>query len=350
MKKDSLKNINPQPFSEQEKKQLKERIFHSIHALNRKKRRLQYTLKIAASITVLMGTGLYIMYNNEKPSITDFVKSSKGINVNESNKVTLILANNEDVNIEGDSTSISYSKTGEKVNIGNSKTIAQKTSKNKKAAFNTVLVPYGKRSKIKLSDGSLVWLNSGSKLIYPALFETDKREVYLEGEAIFDVTHNANSPFMVLSQNQKIKVLGTVFNVSSYPDEDNNFVVLESGSVHITYDENLSNKSMTISPGTKANVSIKTKKVSSKIVDVNHYFAWRDGILVLKKHDLQYIMKRLSRYYNVPITIQDKDLAKQTFTGYLDLKEDVEKVIEIISKTTDLKYKKINHNQINITN
>ncbi|WP_445736605.1 FecR family protein [Mariniflexile sp.] len=345
-------NNNLIVVSNEEKQQLKKRIFHSIGKIKRR-RRLQYLSGAAASITILLFIGVFSHKQSQNTSITNFVNSSEKVNFSNSENVTITLNEGEDINLEGEDASITYSKTGAHVNVGGSNTYTQNTEKNGKVTYNTLLVPYGKRSMITLSDGSKVWLNSGSRLVYPVVFNTNKREVYLEGEAIFDVTHDASHPFVVLSENQEIEVLGTVFNVSSYADDDDNFVVLKSGSVQVAYKKELvSNKSsqkMVITPGTMANINLESNHVSSKQVNVNQYFSWKDGVLILKNNNLSYIMRRLSRYYNIPITIEDEALAKETFSGYLDLKDNAEKVIQTIKQTSNLDYQKTETNKFIIT-
>jgi ferric-dicitrate binding protein FerR (iron transport regulator) len=308
-------------------------------------------MALAASIAVLFASGLY--FNQEKePSITDFVKSSKKLQNRNAEKVTLILNKGENVNLDEDDPTITYSASGKNVSVGNSRSLNQETLDNDEVVYNTLVVPYGKRSKMKLSDGTTVWINSGSRLIYPAVFGKEKREVYVEGEAIFEVTHNENRPFIVSSENQEIEVLGTLFSVNNYDDEGTVFTVLKSGSVQISYSKNDSDnydKTLKITPGTFAGYNKKTNKMSSKKVDVARYFSWREGVLIFKNDDLNTIMRRLSRYYNIDITIDSERLANETFSGYLDLKDDVEKVMETIKKTTDLKYDRTETQKIKIT-
>lgn len=335
--------------SNDEKQKLKKRIFHSIAELKRR-RRIQYLSGIAASITILICVGIYSYQHSQDTTIGDFVNSSEKIDFNNLEKVTIVLDEGEDINLDGDEASITYSKTGEKVNVGDANMYRQKASKKGEVKYNTLVVPYGKRSTLTLSDGSKVWLNSGSRLVYPAVFNSDKREVYLEGEAIFKVTHNSSQPFTVLSENQEIEVFGTVFNVSSYADDDDNFVVLKSGSVQVAFKSNSSkNKKMVITPGTMANINLESQNITSQRVNVDNYFSWRDGVLVLKNNNLHYIMKKLSRYYDVPIFIDDDKLANETFSGYLDLKDSVEKVLQTITQSTSLKYQKT-ESQIILTN
>jgi len=347
-------DVHSKSISEAEIKQLKIRILSSVGNHKRNKKRLKYTIAIAASIVVFLSSGVYFNYLSQEKevSITDFVKSSKNLQSKNSEKVTLILNKGENVNLDEDDPTITYSASGKNVSVGNSKTLSQETIDNDEVVYNTLLVPYGKRSKIKLSDGSTVWINSGSRLIYPAVFKKEKREVYIEGEAIFEVAHNENRPFIVSSENQEIKVLGTVFNVNNYADESSAYTVLKSGSVQIGYAGNTSEantENLKIAPGTFAGYNKKTNRMSSKKVDVNRYFSWREGVLIFRNDDLSTIMRRLSRYYNIDITIDSDKLSNETFSGYLDLKDNVEKVMETIKKTTDLKYDRTDTQKITIT-
>ncbi|TYA89239.1 FecR family protein [Seonamhaeicola marinus] len=350
---DNNEDIKNFTISNEEKAFLKKRIFKSIRYLNRKKR-IKYYSGVAAAVLVLLGFSLYyythLDYNES--SITDYVKEIDQLDVNTSNEVTIVLGGNiQGVKVKGESTNIKYSETGEQIDLGNNETLNQTNSGKNILKYNTLLVPYGKRSSLVLSDGTTVWLNSGSKIIYPIAFKGKKREVYIEGEAIFDVTHNANKPFVALTSNQRIEVLGTVFNVSSYQDDVNDFVVLKSGKVKVANElKGKWSKGIDILPGTKANFDLVTKETTTGRVDVEQYFAWRDGVLILKNNDLNYIMRKLSRYYNTPITITDKTLSAETFSGYLDLKDNLENAIQVIKESTSLDYTITSKNEIIITN
>ncbi len=332
-----MDNKNIDSLTDLEKENLKKRISKSVRSIKARKL-IRYSYGAAASITILVvAASIYFMQPKEV-SITDYVNSATGEDVKTLENVVLILNETDNVQIDEKSVSINYSKTGEKVNIGSKKAINQKTIKNKKVVYNTLLVPYGRRSKIKLSDGSMVWLNSGSKLVYPSVFNGEKREVYLEGEAIFDVTHDSSHPFKVISKDQEISVLGTVFNVSNYKEDNMVNTVLKSGSVRIDYTKDSSNKTIKLSPGNMAAYSKEGNTMKMKKVDVYNYFSWRDGVLIFRNNNLKYIMSKLSRYYNVKINITDIDLEKETFSGYLDLKNDVENVLSTIKETTNFNY------------
>ncbi|NIJ43907.1 ferric-dicitrate binding protein FerR (iron transport regulator) [Wenyingzhuangia heitensis] len=343
-----------QLISEIEKQLLKKRIFTSIRRLKIKKQ--VYRWGIAASVAVLIGTGFYLQNKVATDNSTQKLAIlSNAENILPTDKTTLILEKGKDLIIDGDSSSIAYSNTGEEVSIANQRTVVQeKTKTTNKEKLNTLVVPYGKRTELLLSDGSKVWLNSGSKLIYPVQFNDAKREVYLIGEAVFDVSHDANRPFKVLSKNQEIEVLGTVFNVSSYPDDNINFVVLKEGSVKVSHENTdkgffaPKKKSMIIKPGTMSKIHVQTGKVIAKEVNVQQYFAWKEGLLILKKNRLHYIIKKLARYYNIKIELEDKLIGQETFSGALNLSDSLEEVLDILNKSINTHYKVTDTNTIKL--
>lgn len=346
----SDRKIKYLPITFSEKRELEDRIHNSVQKYKYRKRRVRFLAGFAASVVFLGGLGFYLSQSSSEPmSITDYVNSNVSNHEVNSDKVTLILGKENEIKIDEDGAMITYSNSGQDISVGSTKTISQKTRMEDKPVYNTLLVPYGKKLKTKLSDNSVVWLNSGSKLVYPAKFSDDKREVYIEGEAIFEVAHNKEKPFYVLSGNQRIKVLGTVFAVTNYQDEGSINTVLKSGSVEISYQgKSQSSEPMNkfkITPGTKASYDKDNKSIISEKVDVESYFSWREGYLVFKQDNLRYIMKRISRYYNLKIVGMEKISSDETFSGYLDLNEDIEKVMESIKESAVINYE-LSENEI----
>jgi hypothetical protein len=329
------KNKNPfnsEPLSTKDKLHLRHRIFSSIYHYKRKKRVFRFGVGASVAVVLLLVTFSVLRGSGANASgIEHFVASQKDIPAGQ--EIQLILNDQHKVNVSEDNAKISYSATGKEVRIGDSKALNQNANPSEAIVYNTLLVPYGKRSEITLSDGSKVWLNSGSKLVFPAKFAAEKREVYLEGEAIFEVSHNENKPFHVQSKNHDLQVLGTVFNLSNYKDDAAIYTVLKSGSVQINYKTNAlfnTQKSVKIKPGMLSAFNKNDREVQKSQVDVERYFSWRDGVFIFKNDALKSIMKKLSRYYNVEISIADDALANETFSGYLDVKDNIESVMETI--------------------
>jgi hypothetical protein len=348
MKEEKLQETSFAFISKDENKNLKKRIFASIYSHRSRRHRVKYSMSITAGVAIIVLICTYI-YKIETSPIDDYVKIIKSINNDDINEVKLILNNNQNILIAEKNAIIKYSNTGEKIKMGTSKEANQSVLEGKKIVYNTVIVPFGKRSQVELSDGSMVWLNSGSKFVYPAVFKKDKREVYLEGEGIFEVRHDRNHPFIVIAKNHRIDVLGTVFNVSSYSDDDFISTTLKNGSVQISYKGSSffnSDKTMKIIPGTSATYNKSTNDMKVQNVEVDKYFSWREGAFIFKNDNLKSIAKRISRYYNVDITIKNRELESETFSGYLDLKDDVEKVILTIKETTNFTYDSTEKNKI----
>ncbi|MCJ7759490.1 MAG: FecR domain-containing protein [Gillisia sp.] len=335
MKDKSSQKMNFSELSKDEKSSLKHKITSSVYSYIKRKRNSKYALSFAAaSVVILLTVGLFNVIKTESSPIEKFAKTQKDKSLN--NHVKLILSDSKNIEIAEDNSTIAYSNSGQNVTIGTSKSISQETSKKNDIVFNTLIVPYGKRSEIVLADGSKVWLNSGSKLIFPAAFVGDKREVYLEGEAIFEVTHNKKKPFVVKTDKQDIEVLGTVFNVSNYTDDTTISTVLKSGSIQLSYKNNSISQTIEhvkISPNTLAVYNKMDQAIETNTVNVEKYFSWREGIFVFKNDSLKSIMKKIARYYNVEIVINDQNLANQTFSGYLDVKENIENVMKTINET-----------------
>lgn len=335
-------------ITEKEKNQLKKKISLSVSAYIRRKRFLKYGMALAAVFVLgFFAITKFQDSSNQLSPMDNYVNTLEDQNFPE--QVKLILSDNQNVEITDSDSNIAYSNSGEVVQIGNSKSVSQITSRDQKTVFNTLIVPYGKRSSITLADGTKVWLNSGSKLVFPAVFTQEKREVYLEGEGIFEVSHDKAHPFIVKSGEQNIEVLGTVFNVSNYQDDDEISTVLKSGSIKISYNNSKikdSANNITIVPNTLAVYERYNKQIKTQIVEVEKYFSWRDGIFIFKNDSMKSIMKKISRYYNIEIDINNKELSEATFSGYLDVKDNVENIIKVIQETTKFDYSITNNKLI----
>lgn len=325
-------------FPETEKDQLKNRIKTSVRKHNWKRR----FIRISAAAAILVGcalTGIWYFQMNSSSEMIKYAQTFKSPVTDTDTR--LILQDGKEVRIGNVESQISYAQNGEDITIGTDQKVFQNII-SKKTNYNTVIVPYGKRTLITLSEGTKVWLNSGSKLIFPAVFSENKREVYIDGEAVFEVTHSETNPFYVQTRDFDIKVLGTVFNVSSYSDDKNSSTVLQKGKIELSYKGNsiFTKEKLTILPSTMAVYNPDENNFTKEKVNPQDYMSWHDGYLVFNNEKLINILKRLSRYYNVDILLTDAKIQNETFSGKLDLKGSPSKVLDIIAKTTPFIYER----------
>ena len=200
-------------------------------------------------------------------------------------------------------------------------------------------VPYGKKIKVSLPDNTLITLNSGSQLKFPSSFlETKSREVFLEGEAYFDVMKNKKAPFIVHTMNMDVRVLGTRFNVSSYDNDDVAFVALEEGSVAVnkpmqSYNENTS---LIITPGEQ--VVFKEDALKVQKTNISKDIAWSKGELFFENDRFEDIIKELERHYNITIENNSKNLNDIRYTGTFT-NETLTEVFDTFNELSEFNYK-----------
>lgn len=256
----------------------------------------------------------------------------------------LILGNNEQVKLNQGKSELVYSSEGElKINR---ETTLPKQEAGEMPEMNTLVIPYGSRSEVVLSDGTKVWLNAGSRLIYPSRFVDKDREVFLSGEAFFDVTENDAQPFIVKTADVKVEVLGTKFNVFAYPEDYSVQTVLTEGSVKIRKsDARLFNKAIKLEPGQMAYFNKKSEEVHVQNVDTEQYTSWTKGLWCFSNTDFNRIVKRLERYYNIRFQFDDPMKGAIQITGKLDVTQEKDEVFEYLTKITGLDFLKINDRQ-----
>lgn len=260
------------------------------------------------------------------------------------NSPTLVLADGTVVALEPKKEKI-VSKNGVISNVNNvlvydAKALNGTTS----TGDNTLIVPVGGIYAINLSDGTKVWLNSKSSLKYPVEFDNSKRTVMLEGEAYFEVKKDIKRPFTVRTKEGNITVMGTHFNVSSYP-EDNNFVTtLSEGKIKVSDFEASKKETVILQPGQQSSVK-KNGALTVTQVDPEVFTAWKEGKFYFENEDLKSILTKMSRWYNFKVNFQNKSIEQIRFTGIVLKEESLTNLLDIISKTSNIKYKIIKVDQ-----
>lgn len=202
------------------------------------------------------------------------------------------------------------------------------------ASFNTIEVPKGGKFQLLLSDGTKVWLNAASSLRYPMLFTGSERKVELTGEGYFEVAKNKEMPFHVAAEKTDIAVLGTHFNVRAYPDEADMETTLLEGAVRVT---NRSNTAL-LKPGEQAKVEMGSSNITVvKNVDTEKASAWKDGLFIFRKDNLQDIMKAVGNWYN--INVEYSSTISRHFSGTFSRKEPLSKILQYFEGTNEVHFK-----------
>lgn len=244
-----------------------------------------------------------------------------------------VLAEGKETIILNEMDNLLWDKTGNQLVYQPSEEVAE-------IKYNTIKVPYGKKFQIQLSDGTNVHLNSGTSLKYPVQFKKgENREIFLTGEAFFDVAKDKDHPFIVNAENLNVRVLGTRFNVSSYEEDAHADVVLVEGSVKMFPEggDIKSNSGLLLKPGYKGSFDKLSRSMTRKKVMTGVYTSWINGELIFRNMTFGNILKKLERHYNLAIENKNKVLEKETFNANFG-NEPVEKVLEYLKTMYGIKY------------
>ena len=199
----------------------------------------------------------------------------------------------------------------------------------------TLSVPRGGEFKIELEDGTQVWLNAQSRLVYPESFSENERRVQLEGEAYFKVAKDTEKPFYVETYNQQIRVLGTEFNVNSYVEDNTVQTTLVTGRIAMQQKGDES-REMILTPGHQAIFDKAAQSMQVKSVDTDVVTSWKEGMFVFEDQNLAHIMQMLSRWYDFTYEFLDHKAPTTIFMGRIPRYADFDEVIRIIEASGGL--------------
>ena len=299
-----------------------------------------YKLIIAASFALLIASSIFYVWernkeNNELFMIAQSIKPDSVVS-----DVQLVLANNEYISINNKKIDIQYDQKGN-IHI-NDKKLKQENSatpqKEKDVALlhkiNQLIVPKGRRSTLTFSDGTVLWVNSGSRVVYPEQFEAKQREIYIDGEAYLQVSPDKSRPFIVKTNKIDIKVLGTTFNVSAYPNSGLFEASLIEGKVTVYHPE--TQNEIILNPHEK--VEVRDGKLYKETFTSDHDFLWRMGIYSFKDEPLETVFKKLEQYYEVKIINKNIEITSHPCTGKFRQKEGIEHVMRVLQKYIKFNY------------
>ncbi len=302
-------------------------------------------LKYAAIAIVFLGLGYLYKEEFASKKIQDKILEKEGlITLELENGNIQILSENGDKKIVDTYGNVVGEKQGSKLIYGtNNKSTA-------KLVYNTLTVPYGKRFDLNFSDGTHVFLNSGSSIKYPINFiKGQNREVFLNGEAFFDVAKDENHPFIVNVQELNVNVLGTKFNVSNYPEDNTIDIVLVEGSVNLNSEANnlTDDRSVTLKPNFKGSYDRINQSISKNFVNTSIYTSWINGNVIFRNSSFKNISEKLERYYNITIINNNNDIINEKFNASFNVNnESIEEVLSYFNKVYEINYEVINNKVI----
>lgn len=291
-------------------------------------------ISIAACLVIAIGVGSYFTIDSSKePDLLEAVIAMQNSTISATNNVELVMSSGNKVTLPDESKIISQNEDGT-ILIDQRKVPNSALDKEKaETTFNQVIVPYGKHIQLALADGSVLDINSGTKVVYPQTFKKEKREIYVEGEIFIDVQKANGVPFIVRTSKFAVNVLGTAFNVRAYPEDINSEVVLQRGKVEI---KDTHQQTVVMQPNEL--VSLRNGKYANKeIVNASEYISWKDGLLLFKGEPMMEVIKRLHQFYGLQFDC-DNEVRQITLYGKLDINEPIEKVLLAITTTTGLNW------------
>ncbi|MGV6945890.1 FecR family protein [Sphingobacterium kyonggiense] len=286
-------------------------------------------LPYAAAIVLLIGIGSIFFLNiNQAPSTISPTSSNSEPVLPGGNRATLLLDGGRSIDLDDEQEGIVMGD-GKITYTDGSLIVAENSNISSKQY--TVLTPKGGTYQLCLPDGTNIWLNADSRLSYSAdLAKINTRKVRLEGEAYFEVSKDAHRPFIVTTAREQITVLGTQFNVNSYRDETTGRTTLVEGSVRI-------NGNTVLKPGQQAVVDQKGK-LRLATVNADKIVAWKNGKFVFESEPIESVMKKIGRWYDVE-PVYKGAVSDRNFSGTLSRFEDIQKVLDKITYTSDVRFK-----------
>lgn len=307
-----------------------------------KSRRLIGFVSIAASISIVLVVASQLFNSSD----TDYLSM---LNTNElkGTNTVLRLADGQQITLNENHSSIEADKDGKQFVVEKNQIVENKIEDKEQHKLNQIQVPYGKTAQLALADGTKVWLNAGSQLVFPNHFNgTDSRDVMLLGEGFFDVTHNEGQPFRVLTNELTYTVLGTSFNIRSYAGSAVNSAVLVEGSLQVEENAVFNKERVILKPGEKSLFVNNSGQLDVQHVNTSIYTSWKEGFLTLEKNNLRTLIHQIEHYYNCDIAISNELLKMPTqLSGKLMLDTNAEQVYQALCDLSGLSYS-IENNQV----
>ncbi|WP_400071647.1 FecR family protein [Zobellia russellii] len=327
-------NIQKETFEgDADRSQVKNSLWKKIQPYTEEKSnrfRFKQVVSVAAILIGFLSAGYIYFgasgdYRNEVPKNVITLKLNDGS--------VRVIEENAKITLTDDAGSVIGHQQGKELTYS-------ETDEAEELVYNTLTIPYGKTFRVRLSDGTVAHLNSGSSLKYPTRFlKKQERQVYITGEAYLQVAKDSLRPFIVNTEKLNVQVLGTEFNISSYPEDETADVVLVEGSVSLYAEDKTATQKNTVilKPGFKGSFDKKKEEIQQSKVSTKLYTSWVKGELIFRNVTFENIIKKLERHYNVSIVNHNKILSNKKFNANFG-NEPIEKVLSELKENYGIDY------------
>lgn len=296
-------------------------------------RRIRMLQTIAAFLIIISGITLWLNSSDKqsaRPEICQNDHPHPGFR-----HATLVLPDGNTLALGTIITDSIVERNGAKVIVTPDHIKYTKLSTDTLVTYHTLTVPKGGEYMITLEDGTSIHLNADSRLRYPSHFTKNKREVFLSGEAYFQVAHHAEKPFLVQTPHQTIQVYGTEFNVNTRSEEMEKTVLVE-GSIGIR--TRSQEQELKLTPSQIAEYDTQTKQISVREVDTRPYTAWQEGLFLFDNAPLKYVLDELARWYDIKIFYTREALKELRVSCYMQRFEDISLILDAIEQVVKARF------------
>ncbi len=291
----------------------------------------------AAVLLLLIGAGtLFILHRQQPPAPPAFVSNKPAAGMPGTGKARLIMGNGSIIELKDNHEQELTEQDGTQLKSHAAVLSYHNTAAAQTPVFNTLQIPRGGEYRVVLPDSSVVWLNASSSLRFPTRFNGHTRNVYLTGEAYFEIAKDKSKPFIVNTDKIAVTVTGTKFNVKAYPDEVYTRTTLVEGGVRLTAVEADNAPPVILHPGDQG--TWEQQHITVEDAYMEEALAWKNGRFVFRSEPLGSIMRKLSRWYDIDVSFTGAGITDLRFTGTIRKYESIQKVLDMLSLTQKVQF------------
>lgn len=324
-----------------------QRVWSSVMPLPSGRRRLWKPLAAVAAVLILLLVGLYSYQYVSSGNAEQTAEADTEVApiVPGGKEAVLILSDGSKIRLDDVGTgNLAVQGNTNIVKLKNGQITYRENGQAGDGGLNILQTPRGGQYAVTLSDGTKVWLNAASSITYPTAFTGKERRVNITGEVYFEVAHQEEQPFHVVSEQQELKVLGTHFNVEAYGDDSETRTTLLEGSVRIMPAGTASSmvtsmNGTTLKPKQQAVISPGSKTIGVSAVNPDDIVAWKNGLFVFNNESMESVMRKVARWYDVQVVYEDNQPKEELFGGSISRFDDVTTVLRMLEKTGDVQFR-----------